>query len=166
MTRFAEELRRAKLEPHELVLRFRASTIVRVVVQLPIAAAGAVLHFPTYRLVGFLAKRFARGETEMMATMKFIGSLLLYPLTWIAYAVIAYRYFGAVAAIVALLVIPLLGFEAYRIFETADVLAGRLRAMRRRDLVAARESLRNEFLTVARDIITPPANPERKERSP
>ena len=26
VTRFAEELRRAKLEPHELVLRFRAST--------------------------------------------------------------------------------------------------------------------------------------------
>lgn len=166
VTRFAEELRRAKLEPHELVLRFRASTLVRVIVQLPVAAAGALLHYPTYRLVGFLAKRFARGETELMATIKFIGSLLLYPLTWIVYGVVAYHYFGVVAAIAALLLIPLLGFEAYRIFETADVLVGRLRAMRRRDLVAARESLRNEFLAVARDIIASPTNPSRKESSP
>ena len=166
VTRFAEELRRAKLEPHELVLRFRASTIVRVIVQLPVAVAGALLHYPTYRLLGFLAKRFARGETELMATIKFIGSLLLYPLTWIVYAAIAYHYFGALAALGALVLIPLLGFEAYRIFETADVLIGRLRAMRRRDLVAARESLRNEFMAVARDIIASPTNPERKERSP
>jgi hypothetical protein len=126
---------------------------------LPIAAAGAVLHYPTYRLVGFLAKRFAKGETELMATMKFIGSLLLYPLTWIAYAVIAYHYLGAIAAVGALLIVPILGFEAYRIFETADVLIGRLRAMRRRDLVAARETLRNEFLAVARDIIAPSTTP-------
>lgn len=166
VTRFAEELRRAKLEPHELVLRFRASTVVRVVVQLPIAAAGALLHYPTYRLVGFLAKRFARGETELMATIKFIGSLLLYPLTWVVYAVVADHYFGLFASVAALLVIPLLGFEAYRIFETADVLVGRLRAMRRRDLVAARESLRNEFLAVARDIIAAPTIPDRKESSP
>ncbi|HEV8431940.1 MAG TPA: lysophospholipid acyltransferase family protein [Thermoanaerobaculia bacterium] len=166
VTRFAEELRRAKLEPHELVLRFRAWTIVRVIVQLPIAAAGALLHYPTYRLVGFLAKRFSREETELMATMKFIGSLLLFPVTWIVYVIVAYHFFGAIAAVAALLVIPFLGFEAYRVFETADVLIGRLRAMRRRDLVAARESLREEFLAVARDIMTAPATPPRKETSP
>ncbi|HEX3110834.1 MAG TPA: lysophospholipid acyltransferase family protein [Thermoanaerobaculia bacterium] len=166
VTRFAEELRRAKLEPHELVLRFRAWTIVRVIVQLPIAAAGALLHYPTYRLVGFLAKRFSREETEMTATMKFIASLLFFPVTWIVYATVAYHFFGAIAAVGALVVIPLLGFEAYRIFETADVVIGRLRAMRRRDLVAARELLRDEFLAVARDIMAPPTNPQRKESSP
>ncbi|HEY2090873.1 MAG TPA: lysophospholipid acyltransferase family protein [Thermoanaerobaculia bacterium] len=158
VTRFAEELRRAKLEPHELVTRFRASTIVRVVVQLPVAAAGAVLHYPTYRLVGFLAKRFSQGESELMATIKFIGSLLLFPLTWIVYAIVAYHYLGVLAAIGALLVIPILGFEAYRIFETADVLIGRLRAIRRRDLVAARNSLRSEFVIVASEMVSNPAN--------
>jgi 1-acyl-sn-glycerol-3-phosphate acyltransferase len=158
VTRFAEELRRAKLEPHELVTRFRVSTIVRVVVQLPVAAAGAVLHYPTYRLVGFLAKRFSQGENELMATIKFIGSLLLFPLTWIVYAIVAYHYLGVLAAIGALLVIPILGFEAYRIFETADVLIGRLRAIRRRDLVAARNSLRSEFVIVASEMVSNPAN--------
>ena len=159
VTRFAEELRRARLEPHELALRFRASTIVLVVVQLPIAIAGALLNYPTYRLVGFLAKRFARGETELMATIKFIGSLLLYPLTWIAYALIAYHYLGTVAAIAALILIPLLGFEAYRILETADVLIGRLRALRRRDLVEARGALRREFVAVAEEMATRPSSP-------
>jgi glycerol-3-phosphate O-acyltransferase/dihydroxyacetone phosphate acyltransferase len=149
VTRFAEELRRPKLEPHELALRFRASTIFRVIVQLPVAAAGALLHYPTYRLVGFLAKRVSRGESELMATVKFIASLLFFPITWIVYAILAHHYFGALAAAGALLLIPLLGYEAYRIFETADVLVGRLRAMRRRDLVAARDALRREFVAVA-----------------
>jgi 1-acyl-sn-glycerol-3-phosphate acyltransferase len=155
VTRFAEELQRARLEPHELVLRFRASTIVRVVVQLPMAAVGALLHYPTYRLVGFLARRFSHGESELMATVKFIGSLLFFPLTWIVYAAIAYHFLGALAAIAALLAIPFLGFEAYRIFETADVLIGRVRAMRRRDLVAARSALRTEFIAVAEEMDSP-----------
>lgn len=155
VTRFAEELGRAKLEPHDLVLRFRMSTIVRVVVQLPLAFAGALLHYPTYRLVGFLAKKFSVGESEMMGTMKFIGALLFFPLTWIAYALIALRFLGLGAAIATLLIVPLLGYEAYRVLETADVLIGRVRAMRRRDLVTAREAIRNEFLAVAEEMDSP-----------
>ena len=158
VTRFAEELRRAKLEPHELALRFRASTIVRVIVQLPIAAAGALLHYPTYRFVGFLATRISRGESELMATVKFISSLLFFPITWIVYAILAYHYFGAVAAGATLLLLPLLGYEAYRIFETADVVIGRLRALRRRDLVAARDALRREFVAVAQEMVTSPSS--------
>jgi 1-acyl-sn-glycerol-3-phosphate acyltransferase len=149
VTQFAEELGRANLEPHELVPRFRTSTIVRVVVQLPLALIGAVLHYPTYRLVGFLAKRFSQGESEMMATVKFIAALLLFPLTWLAYAFLAFHFFGTIAAVAALLTIPLLGYEAYRVFETADVLIGRVGALRKRDLVAAREALRREFFAVA-----------------
>ena len=152
VTRFVEELGRAKLEPHELVRRFRLSTIVRVVVQLPLAFAGALLHYPTYRLVGFLAKKFSQGESEMMGTMKFIGALLFFPLSWIAYALIALRFFGIGAAIATLLIVPLLGYEAYRVLETADVLIGRLRAMRRRDLVTARDAIRSEFLAVAEEM--------------
>jgi len=152
VTRFTEELGRAKLEPHKLVPRFRFSTIVRVVVQLPLALAGAVLHYPTYRLVGALAKRFSQGESEMMATMKFIGSLLLFPLTWIVYAALTFHFFGVAAAVAALVIVPLLGYEAYRVLETADDLIGRMRAIRRRYLVAARETIRTEFLAVAEEM--------------
>jgi 1-acyl-sn-glycerol-3-phosphate acyltransferase len=152
VTRFAEELGRAKLEPHELAPHFRMSTIVRVVVQLPLAFAGALLHYPTYRLVGFLAKKFSQGENEMMGTMKFIGALLFFPLTWIAYALIALRFLGIGAAMATLLIVPLLGYEAYRVLETADVLIGRVRAMRRRDLVTARDMIRREFVAVAEEM--------------
>lgn len=149
---FAAELGRANLEPHELVSRFRAWTIIRVVAQLPFAFAGAVLHYPTYRLLGALAKRFSRGESELMATMKFVGALFLFPLTWFAYAVIADHYFGWLAALIALVAIPLLGYAAMRVFETADVLIGRLRALRRRDLTSEREAIRREFLAVAEEM--------------
>lgn len=152
VTRFTEELGRAKLEPHELVPRFRASTIVRVVVQLPLAFTGALLHYPTYRLVGFLAKKFSQRESELMGTMKFIGALLFFPLTWIVYALIALRFFGIGASISTLLIVPLLGYEAYRVLETADVLIGRVRAMRRRDLVTARDAIRREFVAVAEEM--------------
>jgi 1-acyl-sn-glycerol-3-phosphate acyltransferase len=152
VTRFTEELGRAKLEMHELVPRFRVSTLVRVVVQLPLALVGAVLHYPTYRLVGALAKRFSQGESELMATMKFIGALLFFPLTWIVYAALAFHFFGVAAAVAVLVIVPLLGYEAYRVLETADVLIGRLRAIRRRDLVAARETIRAEFLAVAEEM--------------
>jgi hypothetical protein len=52
-------------------------------------------------------------------------------------------------------VIPLLGYEAYRVFETADVLIGRVRALRKRDLVAARDALRRDFLAVAEEMNSP-----------
>jgi len=158
VTRFVEELGRAKLEPHELVPRFRMSTVVRVVVQLPLAFAGALLHYPTYRLVGFLAKKFSAGESEMMGTIKFIGALLFFPLTWFAYALIALRFFGVGVgvgvgvAIATLLIVPLLGYEAYRVLETADVLIGRVRALARRDLVTARDAIRREFAAVAEEM--------------
>jgi glycerol-3-phosphate O-acyltransferase/dihydroxyacetone phosphate acyltransferase len=149
---FVAEMGRAKLEAHELVPRFRASTIARIVPQLPLAAAGALLHYPTYRLVGALAKRFSKGESELMATMKFVGALLLFPLTWIAYAAIVDHYLGWLAALIALIAIPLLGYAAMRVFETADVLIGRLRALRRRDLAAEREAIRKEFVAVAEEM--------------
>lgn len=146
---FVAELGRAKLEPHELVPRFRAWTIARVILQLPLAAAGAVLHYPAYRLVGALAKRFSKGEGEVLATMKFVGALLLFPLTWIAWALVAGHFFGWLTALVVLLLVPFLGFEAMRVLETADVLIGRARALRRRDLRAARKAIREEFIAVA-----------------
>ncbi len=89
---FGAELGRRHLDPHELVTpRVDATMLARVVLLLPIAVLGGIVHYPTYRLVDALAKRFARGASEMMATVKFLAALLLYPLTWIALALIVRR---------------------------------------------------------------------------
>lgn len=50
-------------------------------VLLPFAAAGAVLHYPAYRLSGFLARRLVRHGEDVLATAKVASSMLLFPLT-------------------------------------------------------------------------------------
>ncbi|MCA9720658.1 MAG: 1-acyl-sn-glycerol-3-phosphate acyltransferase, partial [Myxococcales bacterium] len=50
----------------------------------PFALLGAALHYPAYRLIGVLAVRFARDEDDMIATIKVLTAMLLFPVTWVA----------------------------------------------------------------------------------
>ncbi|HWW62364.1 MAG TPA: lysophospholipid acyltransferase family protein [Thermoanaerobaculia bacterium] len=154
---FNAELGRARLEPHELVPRFEPMTLLRALVLLPLAILGAIIHYPVYRLIGALANRFSKGEREVVATMKVVAALLLYPLTWLAIAaVLAFRS-GAVIGVAALVIVPMLGFIALREFEDLDDLIGRLRALtlsRRayHRLRAERAELRREMIKVAEEM--------------
>lgn len=131
-----------------------------VLVLFPIALAGAIVHYPAYRLVDALASRFAEGENEMTATMKFIASLLLYPLTWLAIAIFVWRWAGMPAAVAVLVILPLLGWIALRVLETIDVVIGRARSLTRRilrshayvRLAAQRKAIRDEFLRIAEEM--------------
>lgn len=160
ITRFGAELGKARLEAHELTPQFEPRTLFRVFVLFPLAVAGLVLHYPTYRFVGFLAKRLAHGENEMTATMKFLGALLLFPLTWLLFAIVAWRYGGAAAAIAATGLVPLLGYVALRVFEDLDELTGRTRALLHRAfggssyrrLLADRERMRAEVVEIAEEM--------------
>jgi glycerol-3-phosphate O-acyltransferase/dihydroxyacetone phosphate acyltransferase len=151
IVQFESELRRAKLDVHELKPRVDALRLFRVIVLLPLALAGAVLNYPTYRLIGFLARRLAKGERNLTATMKFLGALLLYPLTYIAAAF----FIGFYA-----LALPFLGYLALIVFEAVDDVIGDLRAVRHRmfrtsghaQLLAQREAIREELIAVARDL--------------
>ena len=151
IAQFESELRRAKLDVHELRPRVDALRLFRVIVLLPLAILGAVLNYPTYRLIGFVAKRLAKGERNVMATMKFLGALLLYPLTYIAAA-----FFIGVYA----LALPFLGYLALIVFEEVDDVIGDLRAVRHRmfrtsghaQLIAQREAIMEEFRAVAKEL--------------
>ncbi len=151
IAQFESELRRAKVDVHELRPRVDALRLFRVAVLLPLALVGAIVSYPTYRLVGFLAKRLAKGERNMVATMKFLGALLLYPLTWIAAAF----FIGAYA-----LALPFLGYLALVVFEAVDDAIGDLRAVRHRmfrtsghaQLIAQRNAILDELLSVAREL--------------
>jgi 1-acyl-sn-glycerol-3-phosphate acyltransferase len=148
IAQLAAELRRAKLEPHELQPHVEVARVVRVVVLLPLAAIGAILNYIPYRLIGFLAKRIAKGEDELIATIKFLSAFVLFPLTWIAYAFITPW---------ALIVVPILAYIALRISEDLDDVVGDLRALvRPRDaLVRQRELIREEILAVAGELTAP-----------
>ena len=157
---FESELREAKLDVHELKPRLDPLRVFRVLVLLPLALAGIVLNYATYRLIGFLARRFAKGEGAMLATMKFLGALGLYPLTYIAIASLVAWRFGWMWALASLVIQPILGYIALRISEDIDDVIGDVRAFshrlfRRRGylrLVAQRKAILGEFVAVAQEL--------------
>ena len=160
ITQFESELRRARLDVHELKPRIDLWRVFRVLILLPLALAGALVSYPTYRLVGVLANRFAKGEGAMIATMKFIGALGLYPLTYIALASLVFLRFGLVAGLGTLVLLPILGYITLWVVEDVDDVIGDVRAIAHRlfrksgylRLVEARRAILRELFAVAQEM--------------
>jgi 1-acyl-sn-glycerol-3-phosphate acyltransferase len=159
IARFESELHALRLDPETLRahgVRVSFTSLAILLVLLPIAVAAGILNYPTYRLIGALANRFSKRESEMTATLKFIAALLLYPLTWIAIALAIGWRFGPWPALAALLAQPLGAWLALRVSERLDEVIGRARALVRRrarnQLLKQRERLREEFLAVAAEM--------------
>ncbi|HLM55177.1 MAG TPA: lysophospholipid acyltransferase family protein [Pyrinomonadaceae bacterium] len=123
----------------------------------PAALAGAILHYPAYRLAGFLATKFSQSYEDVLSTFKIAAALLLFPLTW-ALASAALYYFGGWRwALAGLLVAPLAGYAALRTREEFDRFVAGARAVlffvteRRffRQLLEERRRIRREILDLA-----------------
>jgi hypothetical protein len=160
VTRFISELRRARIDVHELKPRIDMGRVFRVLVLLPIALIGAIVNYPAYRLVRVLALRFAKGEGAVTATMKVLAALVLYPLTYIAAgAVVGWR-FGWEAGVATVLALPVVAYLALVVFEDLDDIIGDARALGHRlfrrygyeSLIAQREEIKRDILAVARDL--------------
>jgi len=119
---------------------------------LPVAAVGAAIHYPLYRLIGFLATRFARGEEEMVATIKAVGGMVFYPLLWIALAIWAGVRLGVVWGVTVVIALPLLAWLALRVFEALDDVVGRMRSAVHADLEPRRHELIGEFVSIAEEM--------------
>ena len=115
----------------------------------PIGIVGAAIHWPVYRLIGFLATHLSSKEDEMVATLKVIGGLVLYPLMWIAIAVAIAVFFTLPLAIAVLIAQPILGYVALIAADTFEDIAARLH---HRDLGAQQQRIRDEILAVAREL--------------
>jgi hypothetical protein len=129
-----------------------ASVNAKAMLFAPIGIVGAAIHWPVYRLIGFIATHFTGDEDEMVATIKAIGGLLLYPLFWITAAIVAGISLGIRYGLVLLLVLPLLGYIGLRTIETFDEIVGRFRAMRHDDVRLQQQKVRDEILAVAREL--------------
>ncbi|HEY8227845.1 MAG TPA: 1-acyl-sn-glycerol-3-phosphate acyltransferase [Pyrinomonadaceae bacterium] len=167
MTRFEEELRQAGVDPDELspptstVAVFgqvlKRSTLF--LLMLGPALAGTAIHYPAYKLGGYLATKLSRDSDDVISTIKIISAMLLFPVTWLAAAVVSYSLFGWRASLVSLLVLPLCGYVAILFFEELDQSLGGLRALafflvRRRyfvRLLAERKAIRNEILSLGKE---------------
>jgi len=129
--RFESELGAANLEPAELVpptFIGSVKTIATLLVMLPLVLAGAIVHYPIYRLIGAVVTK-AGSDEELVATQKAVGGLVLYPLIWLAVAGFVWWRFGWPFALAALVVVPFLGYIALRFGEQLDGVVGRARAI-------------------------------------
>ena len=167
MIRFEEELEQAGVDPDELlppkstidVFRKIITRLFLFLITMGPAALGTMIHFPAYKLGGYLATAIYRDSEDVISTIKIISALLLFPLTWILVAVVAYALTGWVGAITALIIIPFCGYVAIIFFEELDHSLGGLRALtfflfRRRffvRLLAERKAIRNEILSLGKE---------------
>ncbi|HUP61019.1 MAG TPA: lysophospholipid acyltransferase family protein [Thermoanaerobaculia bacterium] len=156
LAQFEAELLRLKIGVHELKPRVEARTLFRIFVLLPFAAVGILINYPAYRLVDWLARRYSKGEGALIATVKFLASLALYPLTYAALAIaIGWRQ-GIVWGVVSAVALPVVSYAALRVVEDIDDVIGDLRALRHRgtaQLAAQRERIRKELVSVAREMV-------------
>ena len=167
MSRFEEELTQAGVDPDDLspptsTLDVFTHLITRVLLFLLLivpAALGALVHYPAYRLGGYLATRFSKTEDDVISTVKIMSAMLLFPLTWLLAAAAGYQLEGWTVALVAVVLIPLAGYVAIRFFEGFDKFMGGLRALafflvRRRffvRLLAERKAIRSEILALGEE---------------
>ena len=164
MTRFEEELKQAGVDPDDLspptstldVFSHLISRGLLFLLLIVPATMGLLIHYPAYRLGGYLSTRFYQDSDDVISTIKIISAMLLFPLTWLIVGLITYKFLGGIVSLIALLVVPAAGYAAIRFSEELDRFFGGLRALafflRRRRffvrLIAERNAIRNEILAL------------------
>jgi 1-acyl-sn-glycerol-3-phosphate acyltransferase len=119
----------------------------------PGALVGLLAHAPAYNLIGPLARRLAREDTDIVATIKVLGALVFFPLTWAGLGTAAGLAWSLPLGLLVGLGLPVLGWFALLLLERWEATAVALRAIglslfRRRAfarLVAERDALVGEM---------------------
>ena len=141
------------------VARIAVKALATLLLLLPLALAGMVVHFPAWLSVDVIAHRYGRNHPDAIATVKAVAGLLFYPITWITMAWLASRQWGIPGALGALALAPLAGWAAIMFVERIDLLAGGARGVllaltgKRRflRLVAERSAIAEELTAVGRE---------------
>jgi len=144
------------------VLRYIVQSVLVFALLLPPALAGALVHYPAYRIVGYVATGISKGDESALATVKLLAATLLFPLTWAAVGVAVWIWTkgNVVATVGTVAVLPFAGLGSLVFFERLDRMIGRIRAlglllfkkwafMR---LVAERRRIREEILALGKEL--------------
>ncbi len=113
---------------------------VRVVVAIPFALVGAVIHVVPYQIMKQIAKMPTNEGVK--ATVKLLGCFILFVITYVTLGVVVSQNSGPWLGVIAAFGAPLCGYVAVRLFERVKRVGGLLggyRAMRGRGSV--RESI-------------------------
>ncbi len=169
--RYEAALSVAGLDPRQLavhqftlgrVVRFVGKAAVVLLLLLPAALVGVVVHYATYRAVGFVATGMAKGAEDALASIKVLAAMLLFPVTWAAIAAAVGLSWGVEAGLIALAVAPLTAYGALLFFERLDRIIGGARALAlfafRRwaflRLLAERQAIRDEIVALGQAVET------------
>jgi 1-acyl-sn-glycerol-3-phosphate acyltransferase len=156
LERYRERLAEAGLADDELgrpytvrvVLRWLVTNAARLVVNLPLAIVGMVLHAAPYVLTHAVVRRL-RATEEEEATDKMAVGLVLYPMFWAAEGWVVWRVAGSLGLAVVLFLLVPSGLVALAWRARLERAARQARAFARfladrrlhEDLVAEREAL-------------------------
>ena len=113
----------ARLAPAEAAHPFRASGWA--VVGLPVFLYGAIVNALPYLLPRWLARAFARKETDY-ATIRLLASVVAFPLCWGLETWLVWRAAGAGWAVAFAASLPLSGLVAYHYLRGLNRLRGRM----------------------------------------
>jgi glycerol-3-phosphate O-acyltransferase/dihydroxyacetone phosphate acyltransferase len=166
ITRYTTTLEESGLTPGLMPVRgYRAGVVARIalratgtlLIMLPLAVAGMVIHAPAWFVVQTIARRYEREHADAVASIKTLGGVLFYPLTWLLVGWLVARQWGWPWGFAAALSGPVFGYAAMRFLERFDRLAGGTRGVllamtgKRRflRLVAERKAIRDELMAMA-----------------
>lgn len=118
----------ASAYPPNPVIRFVVTTVLRLLVHLPLAAVGTILNIVPFwlvRLVGWVVRR----SPDQVATYKVFGGLILYPLAWLVEAIFVARWAdNAWLGVLVFVAGPLTGYAAMLFREQGEIFWNEARA--------------------------------------
>ncbi|HMQ05321.1 MAG TPA: lysophospholipid acyltransferase family protein [Pyrinomonadaceae bacterium] len=126
------------IEPEHLSLaQFSRWSVIRqaflqtwpLVAVAPLALTGALVHYPAYRLSGFVAGRMSRhGADDVASTVKVLAGMVFIPLTWLIAAAAVFYFLGWRSALLSIPIWIVCGYVAMRTQEEVAELSGWARA--------------------------------------
>ena len=115
----------------------------------PLALPGILLHYPAYRAIGRLALARAHGQEDMLATLKVMAGLVLFPLTYLAAAVALWPLLVGPWHLL-LCLMPLTGYAALLLAQACEGRAYRRRARATAQTLAdSRRSIHAQLMALA-----------------
>ncbi len=133
-----------------------ARMVLYIAIVLPVAAAGLMVHYPAYRVIGILATSATRTSSDVEATAKIVIATLLFPFTWLIVGLVVGRVSGSAAGWSAAVLAPGAGYVGLRLVERLDrfigegkgVLLSVFRPAQHRALMTERAALREEIIAL------------------
>jgi glycerol-3-phosphate O-acyltransferase / dihydroxyacetone phosphate acyltransferase len=131
---------------------------VMVLVALPFAAVGSLVHLVPFEIMKQVAKRPT--NEGIKATVKLLGCFVLFALTYVVVGVLVGRAFGAWAGLAAAVAAPWCGYVAVRVAERVKRIGGVAEGYRmlkgRRSVVATALQHRGAVVAEARSLLREP----------